>query len=977
MDWPIDNLIQSAYRKTKKGSIIKSVREVYLRDDLHCGKESCPYCIKFKLSSGVKFAPNSYLSDSPRIGLNKLCPAAHYIVPDTTALLNQIDIFLEPNFGEDVLILLTVWKAIQSNLNTHAKLKELISTRRFYLFDNEFHRETFRLRNPNETIGKYRNNLCLETIDWLQKHYENGITLVYLTDQDPDKYDQMILANSRIKIYSVSDYVHNFQSNSNLLVDKLTNTSDVPEEKIDANRKFSYKEHLPFLEVLEQIKNGSLYKGVFRSSPYNFLEGSVTVTIKNEECKILVQGRENINRAINEDIVALRILPKSEWHLKTDSVLDENLDGDEDEIESSLQVEQNVPFSEGQQPFGEVVSIIRKSSRSFCGVIKEKQFLSATSTNFLFVPVDKRIPFIQIETRQYEMLRNKKILVNIDAWPCNSKYPKGHYIRIIGESGEKETETDVILLEHLVPHSEFSVQVLNCLPFEGANWKPSSEDLKNRLDLRSECVVSVDPPGCTDIDDALHCKDLENGLYEIGVHIADVSHFIKFGTAIDREAAERGTTVYLADRRIDMIPGFGVNFNLIGYNHSNCLFSETDLLSSNLCSLRQNEERLSFSCIWEINSKTGEIVATKFAKSIIKSQASLTYAEAQIKIDSNDNDAISKSLRRLLSVAKILKAKRIENGALVLASANEIRFMEVESETAENELIILEKKMLETNSMIEEFMLLANISVARKIYEFFPEISVLRRHPKPASSNFEELIQAAKNRGFSMNVSDGKTLSHSLNEAIDPKNEHLNLLLRMITTRCMSQAVYFCSGILSSDPNLTFFHYGLASDIYTHFTSPIRRYADILVHRLLSHCIFFEMQDPEFLSKKKIANVCDHINMRNMNARRASRASNELHSFLYVRNSKKESVQENGHIFIIKNNALVIFILHLSFEVVYMLDPLDSWIIDKDNAFVIHKPTSTKIRQFDQVKVELKVDKKLTSNFKKQIIVKLLHPRIS
>ena len=354
----------------------------------------------------------------------------------------------------------------------------------------------------------------------------------------------------------------------------------------------------------------------------------------------------------------------------------------------------------------------------------------------------------------------------------------------------------------------------------------------------------------------------------------------------------------------------------------------------------------------------------------------MTYAEAQLKIDSSEQDEISKSLRRLNTLSKILKDKRIQNGALLLASANEIKFIEVDSETADNELMILEKRLLETNSLVEEFMLLANISVAKQIFETFPEFAVLRRHPKPSNSNFEELIKAANNRGFEINVQDGKSLSTSLNKAVDKENEHLNLMLRMITTRCMSQALYFCSGALSSDPTLTFAHYGLASEIYTHFTSPIRRYADIMVHRLLSHSINQESIDPVYLSKRTIVDICEHINMRNMNARRASRSSNELHSYLYVYKSTNKTVQEFGNIFTIKDNALVIFIMHLSFEVVYLFRPVDDWTVDKDNGFVIHKLTSTKIRQFDSVQVQLSIDPSITSSFKKQIQVKLIKPKL-
>nr|XP_027199748.1 exosome complex exonuclease RRP44-like [Dermatophagoides pteronyssinus] len=972
----------SSYRRTKKGSIIRIVRERYLRDDIHCGREKCAECKRFKLADKDFSVISEYLVDSARQSLNKLQPNAHYVVPNFETLNNQIDVIADPEFGNDVIILKTIWKRIKSNINAYSKLKELFSSRRFYLFDNEFFRKTFRRRNHDETIDEYNDNLCREACEWLQNHFKS-IQIVYLIDSkknsnsDSDKY--------HFQIHSIEDYVKNFHNPIGLL-DKLSANNDNDDDKDGKIKKmkktdFLYDEHLPLHKVLQQIKSGHLHKGCYHSNRYNFLQGTVTVMINNEEMNIHIDGRSNINRAINEDIVAVEILPESEWKSSTtDTVLNEELIADMDDDDNDennqlmMDVDQQQPKDEDQKttmllkpkPYGKIVAIIRRNCRSFCGVLREPKLLTRTLTNFLFIPVDKRIPFVRIETRQYEQIRGRKILVQIDCWPRDSRFPKGHYSRVIGESGDKETETNVLLLEHQIPHMEFSAQVLNCLPPEGEHWIPKPEDFLDRKDFRRECIVSVDPPGCTDIDDALHCKDLGDNQLEVGVHIADVTHFIRPGTALDREASERGTTVYLADRRIDMVPG---------------------LLSSNLCSLISNRERLSFSCIWKIDAKTGEISKTQFTKSVICSRASLTYSEAQARIDDReDQGEIAQSLRRLNCLAKILRAKRIEKGALVLASANEIRFVEVESETAENELIILEKQALETNSMIEEFMLLANISVAQKIYETFPELSVLRRHPKPAQSNFEELIQAAKNRGFDINVSDGKSLSESLNRIQDPQNEHLNLLFRMITTICMSQALYFCSGSLGSDPNLTFFHYGLASEIYTHFTSPIRRYADILVHRLLSHSIDFEQQSPEFLCKRKISDICQHINQRNMNARRASRSSNELYSYLYVRNSPKKFCHEKGYIFTIKNNALVIFIMHLSFEVVYMFDDADDqsttknkdcWLIDQENGYVQHKPSGIRLRQFDPVQVELSIKPSiLQSNFKKQINVKLIDPKI-
>ncbi len=315
----------------------------------------------------------------------------------------------------------------------------------------------------------------------------------------------------------------------------------------------------------------------------------------------------------------------------------------------------------------------------------------------------------------------------------------------------------MLLLEHDVPHSKFSEAVLDCLP--KMPWSITNADEAARVDCRHLDICSVDPPGCTDIDDALHCRELDDGNLEVGVHIADVSHFVRPGTAIDKEAANRATTVYLTDRRIDMVP---------------------ELLSSNLCSLRGGVERFAFSCVWKM-TKEAEILSTKFHKSIIKSRAAMTYEMAQNKIDDpNDNDVLAVSLRHLLRLSKILKQRRTANGALVLASS-EVRF-DVDSETADP-IDVQAKVVRETNSMVEEFMLAANVSAAERIFSEFPECAMLRRHPAPPPSNFDPLVKAGKTRGYEINVDSGKQLADSLDRAVDDSNPYFNTMLRMIATR--------------------------------------------------------------------------------------------------------------------------------------------------------------------------------------------------
>lgn len=388
----------------------------------------------------------------------------------------------------------------------------------------------------------------------------------------------------------------------------------------------------------------------------------------------------------------------------------------------------------------------------------------------------------------------------------------------------------------------------------------------------------MDPPGCSDIDDALHSRHLTNGNIEVGVHIADVSHFIRPGNAMDKEAASRATTVYLVDKRIDMVPG---------------------LLSSNLCSLRGNEERFAFSCIWEID-ENANIIKTKFHKSVIKSKAALTYEEAQIIIDDkNVNDDVAKSLRLLNKLAKILRKRRQENGALNLASP-EIRF-NVDRETLEP-LDVQVKEMLETNSMVEEFMLLANCSVAERIEKEFPEYAMLRRHPTPPQTNFDPLIKAVRHQGFDINTESNKALADSLDRIVKDNNPYFNTMLRILATRCMLQAVYFISGTLTKPE---FYHYGLAAPIYTHFTSPIRRYADIIVHRLLAAYIGADSPYSELLDKTKNSLLCNNLNYRNRMAQYAGRASVALNTHLFFRHKTEEV---DGYVLFVRKNALQILV---------------------------------------------------------------------
>ena len=303
---------------------------------------------------------------------------------------------------------------------------------------------------------------------------------------------------------------------------------------------------------------------------------------------ILVKGLKDMNRAISGDQVAIQILPKDQWKRSSARAVDEgtppplslfsgpvfhlpspppfflpssdvlNPEEVHEEPEEEKGPEEDTAMTENPiKPTGRVVGILRRNARQYCGSVDEATADSEAEMgelrSVIFVPVDKRIPRVKIQTRQIENLLNQRIAVAIDSWDTTSRSPVGHFVRVIGAVGDREVETEVILLEHDVPFQPFSEAVRACLPSN--SWTVEEQPKEEaRVDLRHLDVCSVDPPGCTDIDDALHVRELPNGNYEIGVHIADVSHFVRPGNPMDREAAKRGTTVYLVDRRIDMLP---------------------------------------------------------------------------------------------------------------------------------------------------------------------------------------------------------------------------------------------------------------------------------------------------------------------------------------------------------------------------------------------------------------------------------------
>jgi len=931
------NISSKVYvRSTKSGKVQKIVRELYLRQDIPCSSRLCSSCLataprdagghglsltflssfpKYQElpSNEVKTVTPFVLSESPT--KTKSYPNGHYLLPDTNALLNALDLFESSIHFHDVIILQTVLEELRNrSLPLYNRLIGLTKSaeKRFYVFFNEFRLETYVLREKGESINDRNDRAVRRAGKWYAEHLTQELgkgrgvpEVVMLSD---DKENLAKAKRDGVKACGLKEYVSGLD-NAEQLLDMIAVVKEGREIRDAKNSQALFAEYYSVSKMMTGVKGGTLHQGIFNVSPYNYLEGSIHVPAFDKS--LLVLGRENINRAVQGDVVVVEVLPKEQWKEPSTKIIeeevvnkDENADAEDGEPvvtereKRALQEEVrkvHSKASEGRpQPTARVVGVVKRNWRQYVGHVDESSVSQSVKesrkqqTVFL-IPMDKRIPKIRVRTRQAGEIIGKRVLVTIDSWDRDSRYPVGHFVRSLGELETKGAETEALLLEYDVQYRPFPKAVLDCLPKEGHDWivPPSTEDpgWKDRRDLRGLNICSIDPIGCQDIDDALHARPLPNGNFEVGVHIADVSHFVKPNNAMDAEASIRGTTVYLVDKRIDMLPM---------------------LLGTDLCSLKPYVERYAFSAIWEI-TPDAEIIKSDFTKSVIKSREAFSYEQAQIRVDdASQQDDLTIAMRTLLMLSKKFKQKRMDAGALSLSSP-EVR-VETESETSDP-IDIKTKKHLDTMSLVEEFMLLANTSVAAKIYSAFPQTAMLRRHGAPPKTNFEELANQLKvKKGLELRTSSSKELADSLDQCVDPDEPFFNTLVRIMATRCMMSAEYFCSGTQAYPE---FRHYGLASEIYTHFTSPIRRYADLVAHRQLAAAIDYEALDASVRSKAKLEAVCKNINIRHRNAQQAGRASIEY----YVGQALKgRIVEEEAFVMKVFSNGFVVFVPRFGIE---------------------------------------------------------------
>jgi len=573
----------------------------------------------------------------------------------------------------------------------------------------------------------------------------------------------------------------------------------------------------------------------------------------------------------------------------------------------------------GENPEGKVTAVVKRGRNRFVGRIE-------LSRNFGFVVPDfKKIyqDFFIYPENLGGATANDKVLFEVTKWADRDKSPEGKVIEILGKTGENEAEIHSIMAEFDLPF-RFPEDVLK--ESEKISEDITKEEIKKRWDFRDVLTFTIDPEDAKDFDDAISYRKLENGHYEIGVHIADVTHYVKPGNVLDGDAFDRATSVYLVDRTVPMLP---------------------ERLSNALCSLRPNEDKLTFAAVFEMDDKA-KVHKEWFGRTVIHSDHRFTYEQAQEVIESGEG-TFAEEIKILNQLHHVLRKERFKKGAVNFEST-EVKF---KLDEKGKPLAVVPKVRKDAHKLIEEFMLLANRAVATFIFKMKKgedkNTFVYRTHDLPNQEKVEDFARFAKQFGHNLQI-ESSTISRSLNnlmEEIEGKPEQN--VLQSLAVRAMAKAKY------TTDAKG---HFGLAFEHYTHFTSPIRRYPDMMVHRLLQHYL----DGGKSVSKKEFEDKCVHSSEREKRAADAERASIKYKQVEFM--SLAENKVYDGIITGVTDFGIFVEIVETKCEGMSRMADMkdDFYEFDEKNYRVIGRRRKKIYRLGDKVKVRIKktdIDRRL------------------
>jgi ribonuclease R/exosome complex exonuclease DIS3/RRP44 len=580
----------------------------------------------------------------------------------------------------------------------------------------------------------------------------------------------------------------------------------------------------------------------------------------------------------------------------------------------------------GKRPEGEVIRILERAKTHFTGIVKMFH-------NYAFIDPDDIKMYKEIFVAENNLNGAKdgeKVVVEIYDWPQKVGSPLGKVVKVLGQPGDHEVEIHAILDEYDLPY-EFDPEIENfaaSLPTE-----ISQAEIKKRRDMRKVTTFTIDPVDAKDFDDALSIQKLENGHYEIGIHIADVSHYVRPGTILDKEAYNRATSVYLVDRVVPMLP---------------------EILSNGLCSLRPNEDKLTFSAVFEMD-ENGKIYKEWYGRTITHSDKRFTYEQAQEIIEGANSD-LKNEILILDKIAKQLRQNRFKKGALSFDRI-EVRFKVDEQG---NPVEVYFKQSKDANKLIEEFMLLAN----RKVAEFVTnklkpknKTFVYRVHDEPAPEKLQDLNTVVQKFGYKLDLKNRKSIIKSINGLLeDIQDKPEKNMLETLTIRSMSKAVY-------TTENRG--HYGLAFDYYTHFTSPIRRYPDVMVHRLLQDYLNGKSSPDKEQTEKE----CVHTTNMEIQAASAERDSIKYMQAKYIADFK--DIPFEGVITGVTEWGIYVELTANKVEGLIRRNEIqdDYYYYDEDEYALIGEITGKKLTLGDMITVKVKK----TNPLKKQIDFEMVY----